>query len=517
MALSTIQREIKAAVTNYTDVTLRNKLGSTYVHDIRITSESSSVAFQQGVINVMIAMGMDTEEQNYINREFNTTFNWKNVINTIYNRLDKVSGVVETNHSLQSFEEFLRIKPSKGIYLLAESNKDNIIIRLYNDSSQYTGDVGLKKFLEAFREEAWKTWVKTKLGKGTKLDNVSLESKLPPKTEGAKTGASVRATFGRGSPFAHDSQTAVGTFGLERIVADLGNNQDFMAAVDTLNTFGVTTNIINNVKKSLKLTFEREIVVMPDGSEKEVRVIRGEIRKQKKEAGDWTNIKSQILGSRSKKIKGSLPEFLESAQAKIAAFDGQKAIDADGSKTYRQRAAEQAGAKIVESFKKNKKAKVVKKKEVKKPRNKTESIDINVGSGAQSQVTKNQILSIAAGQRARKKRAEKRTEKGKKLSLTKLRADINRSLGAEMRRNMGRPALINRTGRFSNSAMVTNIVEGPNTLIGEYTYQLDPYSTFENTGEKRWPVGYNPKPLIAKSIRNLALKYTEQKFTLRRV
>ena len=82
---------------------------------------------------------------------------------------------------------------------------------------------------------------------------------------------------------------------------------------------------------------------------------------------------------------------------------------------------------------------------------------------------------------------------------------------------MGRPALINRTGRFSNSAMVTNIVEGPNTLIGEYTYQLDPYSTFENTGEKRWPVGYNPKPLITKSIKNLALKYTEQKFTLRRV
>ena len=54
------------------------------------------------------------------------------------------------------------------------------------------------------------------------------------------------------------------------------------------------------------------------------------------------------------------------------------------------------------------------------------------------------------------------------------------------------------------------------TIIGEYTYQLSPYETFENTGVYQWPPGYNPKPLIARSIRNLALEYTEQKFTLRR-
>ena len=54
-------------------------------------------------------------------------------------------------------------------------------------------------------------------------------------------------------------------------------------------------------------------------------------------------------------------------------------------------------------------------------------------------------------------------------------------------------------------------------LSGEYTYQLSPYETFENTGARRWPTGYNPKPLIAKSIRNLAMQYTEQKLvSLRR-
>lgn len=100
--------------------------------------------------------------------------------------------------------------------------------------------------------------------------------------------------------------------------------------------------------------------------------------------------------------------------------------------------------------------------------------------------------------------------------INKLKAKINARLPAEVRRNMGRPALINRTSRFSNSAMLTELRQGPKTLIGKYTYMLNPYETFENEGQKQWPTGYNPKPLIAQSIRNLAMQYTEQKFTLRR-
>ena len=100
--------------------------------------------------------------------------------------------------------------------------------------------------------------------------------------------------------------------------------------------------------------------------------------------------------------------------------------------------------------------------------------------------------------------------------LNKLRIQINRRLPAEVRRQMGRPALINRTGTFSNSVELTDLRPGPKTVIGEYTYQLNPYETFENTGAREWPNGYNPKPLITKSIRNLALQYTKEKFTLRR-
>ena len=100
--------------------------------------------------------------------------------------------------------------------------------------------------------------------------------------------------------------------------------------------------------------------------------------------------------------------------------------------------------------------------------------------------------------------------------INKLRMKINQRLPAEVRRNMGRPALINQTGRFSNSVTLTELRQGPKTLVGKYTYMLSPYETFENEGPRQWPTGYNPKTLISKSIRNLAMQYTESKFTLRK-
>tara|TARA_S200002703_G_C3781308_1_gene240750 strand:- start:107 stop:1639 length:1533 start_codon:yes stop_codon:yes gene_type:complete len=107
-------------------------------------------------------------------------------------------------------------------------------------------------------------------------------------------------------------------------------------------------------------------------------------------------------------------------------------------------------------------------------------------------------------------------------NISRLQALINKRLPAEVRRNMGRPALENRSGTFSNSAEILKIGRARKGLTADYTYlktgggtpprtnQPGVYQTFENSG--RWPSGYNPKDLIKKSIRNLALQYTEEKF-----
>ena len=113
--------------------------------------------------------------------------------------------------------------------------------------------------------------------------------------------------------------------------------------------------------------------------------------------------------------------------------------------------------------------------------------------------------------------AKKRKTGRDQLNLAKIQAAINTRLPAEVRRNMGRPALINQTGRFSNSVKLTGLRQAPASIVADYTYQLNPYETFENNGVRQWPTGYNPKPLISKSIRNLAAAFIDQKFTLRRV
>ena len=74
-----------------------------------------------------------------------------------------------------------------------------------------------------------------------------------------------------------------------------------------------------------------------------------------------------------------------------------------------------------------------------------------------------------------------------------------------------------RKGRFSQSVELKSLHQAAQTVVAKYTYLLSPYSTFENTGKRRWPMSYNPKTLIAKSIRNLATGRIEQKLTVRRV
>jgi len=151
------------------------------------------------------------------------------------------------------------------------------------------------------------------------------------------------------------------------------------------------------------------------------------------------------------------------------------------------------------------------------------------GKGSRVQQQAKKIATILASTSKTKKDTSKvETSDGSlQKELNKLKRLINARLPAEVRRNMGRPALINRSGIFSNSVQLLNLRDTGATLTGEYTYTLSGggtsknkqgvYSTFENLGTKQWPTGYNPKPLITKSIRNLAQAEIGKRFTLRRV
>jgi len=95
------------------------------------------------------------------------------------------------------------------------------------------------------------------------------------------------------------------------------------------------------------------------------------------------------------------------------------------------------------------------------------------------------------------------------------RAFINQRLSSQVVSNMGRPALENRSGRFASSATVVNAVSNSGVTHFDYTYQKNPYETFERGG--KYSSNYDPRQLIEKSIRELAIQKLDTKFTLRRV
>ena len=180
------------------------------------------------------------------------------------------------------------------------------------------------------------------------------------------------------------------------------------------------------------------------------------------------------------------------------------------SKPIKEKAVDAAMVNIVKTFKKKNKDAVVKLK-TKAPKNQTRKAKLVKSKKVNS--IAGSISIKAAGGSARKK--DRKKSKGGELD--KLRVLINKRLPAEVRRNMGRPALRNQTGRFSNSVTLESLRPTAAGISGVYNYRTSPYETFENTGKRVWPAAFNPKPLIAKSVRNLALAYTDQKLvSLRR-
>ena len=112
----------------------------------------------------------------------------------------------------------------------------------------------------------------------------------------------------------------------------------------------------------------------------------------------------------------------------------------------------------------------------------------------------------------------KQTAKPEKpvLNLNALKAQINARLSMTVIKNMGTPALENRTGRFARSAIVTDVTQTSKGFpsIG-YTYQKYPYQTFE-PGFKQGSVQRDPRTLIDRSIREIASELLVGRFYTRR-
>lgn len=97
-----------------------------------------------------------------------------------------------------------------------------------------------------------------------------------------------------------------------------------------------------------------------------------------------------------------------------------------------------------------------------------------------------------------------RSKSGQFTSLISIQSLINQALSEKIKQNMGSPALNNRTGRFAESAKVTNMSQSRAGMITAfYQWMRYPYATFSEGG-KQYTKAREPKTLISKSIREIA-------------
>lgn len=113
--------------------------------------------------------------------------------------------------------------------------------------------------------------------------------------------------------------------------------------------------------------------------------------------------------------------------------------------------------------------------------------------------------------------ASSKTRAKNSYSLSSLIPRFNSQLPQTVAKNMGDPALVNRTGRFASGVRVTDITTTAQGFpsIG-YTYDKFPYQTFEQ-GYAQGSVERDPRKLIDKSIREIAMQFAIGRFYTRRV
>jgi len=117
----------------------------------------------------------------------------------------------------------------------------------------------------------------------------------------------------------------------------------------------------------------------------------------------------------------------------------------------------------------------------------------------------------------RKKKKGNAVVPGNPMSLVAL---INKTLASTVRKNMGPPGLMSRSGQFANSVKVLDASRTAQGFLSfGYNYAKDPYQVFEvGKGTAPWAtVHRDPRKVIDRSIREIAAELALGRFYTRRL
>ena len=496
MAISNLKTDMTNLLNKIDHNHLRKRSGLENFHEFEITADDTAKACQKGAIGVFKKIGMTQQEIEKVSQGgmANSIHSWQQAINGLYNSL--AGGAIVSRGGMSNIAVTAlygqQTKNLRGVYLARRSNSRRLVFRTFQ-SKERGGEATASTVIKQVRNRLWDDWRSRLPSSGT----LAGANKPLKETGGAHA-------FGIATPFAHESGSAIGTDVLKEF-SDQINHRDTMIEMQLLGVPTVYSDIVQMIKNAYEIDWEETQKFDPNTGEVQLnRTVRGTVG-----ALNWAGSEKGDVSSIKAVAEEFLNKYLNDNTSKFG-FDKSQGMNYNTSKPIKEKAVDAAMVNIVKTFKKKNKDAVVKLK-TKAPKNQTRKAKLVKSKKVNS--IAGSISIKAAGGSARKK--DRKKSKGGELD--KLRVLINKRLPAEVRRNMGRPALRNQTGRFSNSVTLESLRPTAAGISGVYNYRTSPYETFENTGKRVWPAAFNPKPLIAKSVRNLALAYTDQKLvSLRR-
>jgi len=268
------------------------------------------------------------------------------------------------------------------------------------------------------------------------------------------------------------------------------------------------TNVIIDMLRRLEIDWKSKEKQLTNDYDKNITVY-GTIGSSKynrpgSESYDWKNLRSQMEEEIAKALFGDIEDFANKAASmspveKIKRITTNQVIDA-----------------IVGSQNKNFRVKATKEKVQKKKKDKSKVGRVDKKTSKERNTS---TLAIAASAMSNKGAATKKNS-APRSNLLRLQAILNAKLPAEVRKNMGAPALENQSGAFASSVRVTDISTTAKGFpsIG-YTYDKNPYQIFEmGKGKTPWASAQrDPRKLIDRSIREIASEQLVGRFFTRRM
>lgn len=338
--------------------------------------------------------------------------------------------------------------------------------------------------------------------KGTQLISEKLRKAGKAALRGANKAEGISA---RGSEIglvkstvhrAHQGVTTVGSAQVSAALRFLENSRGFGGFVASIQGTDLG-NIIRNIELTFRTTGTKSGSKLSKVELNENMAVEIEVLPQNKNASgdedyDYRNLKGPLEAAIRKYI----------ADQPLGTMSGSDSVEEDAIKRIEYA--------VIQELTAPKNAKL--KGSIKKPsgrKKKNRSVD----KGYSAQKTKGSSKKAKASRKTARNPKIKQSE----INLGQLIAIFNSRLTGTVAKNMGVPALTNRTGRFASSVRVTDIALTPQGFpsVG-YTYQKNPYQTFES-GFAQGSPELDPRTLVDKSIREIAISMALGRLYTRRI